>query len=153
MRRIFSASTLAVFSALVLGLITGSSLMVVVLEERLKAAYLEIQQLSMTVNQQKASLEQLKKQGPRVFIVKEVEELVDNPDEVLRLAVAEKVHNILKDFIGREVRELDPFLVYHLFDRRIITVGETSVLLTVKALMISEKLMLYVQAVEQKPRP
>lgn len=139
-----------VISAWVLGMLIGAALMGAMLESRLKAAYLDVQRLQLTVSEQAATLEKLNKQQTQRFVVKEVDELVAFPEEAVRLAVEEQIHRILKEFIGREVRDLDPFLLYNLFDGRTVSLEAKSMKLRVKALMISEKLVIYVQAVEQK---
>ncbi|KKM12227.1 hypothetical protein SY88_04655 [Clostridiales bacterium PH28_bin88] len=139
-----------VVSAWMLGMLVGAALMGAMLESRLKAAYLEVQRLELTVSEQAVTLEKLNKQQTRRFVVKEVSELVEYPEEAVRLAVEEQIHRLLKEFIGREVHDLDPFLLYNLFDGRTVSLEAKSMKLRVKALMISEKLVIYVQAVEQK---
>lgn len=64
------------------------------------------------------------------------------------LEIEKSVKNLLKDIRGKEVAPLDPLLIRNIIDGRMVEISKHQLVLSVKCLLVSEKLVIYVEVSE-----
>ncbi|MFZ5641617.1 MAG: hypothetical protein ACOY4Q_13145 [Bacillota bacterium] len=69
------------------------------------------------------------------------------------LEIETAVKKLLKNLRGQEVHTLDPMLITNIVDRRFIETFDHKYRLTVKGTLVSEKIVMYVEAEELTENP
>ena len=140
-----------ILAGLILGWLIGAASVSLLAGKNLDKAELEIRNLHIQLEDQTEQLADMDKKltaAKRNMLVSDIDVHVDFPDEYERLEIETAVKKLLKSLRSREVSSLDPALVANIIDRRILEVSEHKYHLTVKGTMVSEKIIVYVEAKE-----
>jgi len=133
-------------SAFLLGVCVGAWLVVPFFSARLRQMALDLEAARQELEQEKARAESLARAEPAQLVVKEVDCLVLCPDPEARLTITRQASELTRHLLGRPVRQLDPFLLHNLLHGRRVTAGQREYVLSVDAVMASEKVAYYVRA-------
>lgn len=144
---------LAVF---LLGLIMGAGLIHLLTarqQEQLYLAYAELEQRLVAVNEELFQLKKNLDQESRLSVVA-IEPVItfsgNRPPSVegraVTQALSEEIQNILAPLKGEDVRRLNPALIPAMIDGRIVKVNGRQFKLQVTLLLISDKIIVHVQA-------
>jgi len=148
-----------VLAGFVLGLMVGAAGLNLAAGRHLDQAELKIRILQSQLEDrteqlsgmEKALADLEKKLAARQrLVVSDIDVHVRYKDEYERLEIEAAVKKLLKNLMTKEVKTLDPILVTNIVDQRIIETGKHKYLLTVKETLVSEKIIMYVEAKEVK---
>jgi|LFRM01.2.fsa_nt_gb hypothetical protein len=146
----------SVIASFIFGLLAGAAIINLVCGTHLDNAELEIERLNALLAEQTEQIAALERTiaQQEEFTVTEIEVHVlfkdeKENDELSSLEIEKRVKELLKNIRGREVSTLDPILIVNIVDGRPIQVSNTEYILTVKSLLISEKLVMHVEAAEK----
>ena len=143
-------SLVAVF---LLGILVGAAGLNVLLGNHLDSAELEILKLRSELEDKTEQLETAEKElevKKQAAVVNELDVHVNFKDEYKKLEIESAVKKLLQNIKGQEVRSLDPLLVTNIVDGRTVETENHKYSLTVRGALISEKIIMYVDAKEVK---
>ena len=148
-----------VLAAFVLGLAIGAATLNLISGTHLDTAQLEIERLNVKLDEQSKQIATLQETiaQHQEFAVTEIQVAVSfkdaaQNDEINALEIEKTIKDLLKSVRGREVSTIDPVLLVNIVDGRTIEVSNVDFKVKVKILLISEKLLMHVEA-EEKPKP
>lgn len=138
-------------AAFLLGVTVGAAATVPYYGRRIEALLLTTGSLLQQLHEHQARLERLEQAGdaPVEQVIQRVRLEFLYPDDVVRLALAERLAPLADELVGRELERVDPYLIYALFDgravdledaryrvmvRSVIAAGEVTVILAVERL-------------------
>ncbi len=140
-------------SALLTGLVIGSSLTLAVVGHRLEAFMIQEETLISSLQDREEALRKLR-ENPTTRYIQVTDTAifleVEGPD---RKPIEDSVKTLLNRFIGRRVEELDPILVHDLFDGRMVEAGGSVYALGVKAVLIAPRVSVYLSAIPREQVP
>ncbi len=140
----------AVLGAAGLNLAAGRHLDEAELKIRILQSQLE-DRTEQLANMQKSMADLEKKLAARQkLVVNDIDVHVKYKNEYEQLEIETAVKKLLKNLMAKEVKTLDPILVTNIVDQRIIETGKHKYHLTVKETLVSEKIIMYVEAKEIK---
>lgn len=143
---------------LVLGYLAGLVMGVGLLSARLDQVALEREQYLVRCADLEVQIDKLQERLDQAQsargapIVGEVTLHLEGADELTRLRVRSAVSGLVDDLVGQNVTTLDPALVLHLLDGRLITVEKRTIALHVEAVVIAPRTALWV-SLEVLPGP
>lgn len=140
----------AVLAGFTLGALIGAAGLNLALGKHLDKAELEIRKLRLAYEEQTEQLQAAEKElaiKTRVAVVNEITVNVIFEDEYERIEIETAVRKLLRNLKGKEVSSLDPLLVSNILDGR-TTTPDTKYILTVKGILVSEKIVMYIEAKE-----
>lgn len=140
----------------IVGMLVGAATLNLVCGIHLDNAELEMQKLHTKLadqSEQIAALEKTLEQRQKSAVT-EIEIHVNfkddkQNDEYDKLEIEKAVKKLLKNIRGKEVSSLDPLLTTNIIDGRMIEVSKRKFLLSVKSLLISEKLIMNIEITEK----
>ena len=142
-----------VMASFVIGLLVGGAALNLVSGTHLDNAQLEIERLNAQLtekSEQISALEEAIAQHEKWAVTEiEVQVSFKNPkenDELHTLEIEKTVKELLKNIRGRQVSTLDPTLVFNIVNGRTIEVSNLEYTIAVKSVLISEKLIMHVEA-------
>lgn len=143
-------------ASFIVGMLTGAAVINLICGTHVDNAELEIERLNALLaeqNEQIAALEATIAQQEKLAVT-EIDVQVSFPDkkeadELSTLEIEKTVKELLKNIRGREVSTLDPLLIVNIVDGRPIQVSNAEFVITVKSLLVSEKLIINVEAEEK----
>jgi hypothetical protein len=142
----------SVIASFIIGLLVGAATLNLVCGKHLDQTKLDIEKLQEKLadqNEQIITLEKTIEQS-QVLVITGIEVHVRFKDEDLNedyniLEIEKAVKQLVKDIRGKEVSSLDPLLIKNIIEGRTIKISNEEFLLSVKSLLISEKLIIYVE--------
>ena len=145
----------SVIAAFIAGMLIGAAGLNLVAGKHVDNAELEIERLLEEAAEQAEqiiSLEEALSERQKV-VVTEIEvhttfEKDREKDAFSALEIEKNVKNLLKDVRGKEVASLDPLLIRNIIDGRTVEISKHQLVLSVKCLLVSEKLIIYVEVSE-----
>ncbi len=143
----------ALAAGLFLGILIGAAGLNVIMGSHLDKAELEILKLRAELEDKTEQLESAEKElevKKQAAVVDEIDIHVDYSDEYEKLEIEAAVKKLLSDIKGQEVRTLDPLLVTNIVDERTIATDNHKYNLKVRGTLVSEKIIMYVDATEVK---
>lgn len=148
------STLIAVFT---LGFLLGASLLNLISGVHLDKAELEIQKLHTQLSDQSEQIKALEDSlaQRRKLTVSKIEiHMIRKDDkqenEYDNLEIEKSLKELLRDVRGQEVASLDPLLITNIIHKRTIEISERKFLIEVKATLISEKLIMYVEVTESQ---
>jgi len=136
----------ALASGLFLGILIGAAGLNIVVGSHLDRAELEILKLRTELKDKSEQLE-VKKQAA---VVDEINIHVNYSDEYEKIEIQSAVKKLLENIKGQEVQSLDPLLVTNIVDGRTVVTENQKYSLKVRGTLVSEKIIMYVDAEEVK---
>jgi len=143
----------ALASGLLLGILIGAAGLNIVMGSHLDRAELEILKLRAELEEKTEQLESAEKElevKKQAAVVDEIDIHVNYSDEYEKLEIEAALKKLLKDTKGQEVHSLDPLLVTNIVDGRTVATEGHKYILTVRGTLVSEKIIMYVDAKEVK---
>lgn len=139
-----------ILASFILGALVGAASLNLILGQHLDTAELEIRKLRSGLADQyeKIALLEKKLAVRQNLIVNEIIVNVNLDNEFEKLEIESTTKKLLKVIKGKDLKELDPNLVINMIDKRVIETPEHKYRLTVKGTLISEKVIMYVDAEE-----
>lgn len=133
-----------------LGFIGGAACINLLIGLNLDKAYIQIEELKDQVSDQHTQLESLQAELDvrQSSLVKQINVHVLVDDKYVQMEIEDFAKSLLKDLIGKEVESLDPIIVLNVVNDRSIKIDSISYELKVKALLISEKIVVYIEPSE-----
>ena len=138
-----------VTAAFILGILVGAACFNLLTGHRLDKAELEIRQLRAELDDKTEQLANLEKKlavKNKASVVEDVDVQVIFKDEYEKIEISSAVEKLLKSVQGKEVKSLDPLLVANIVDGRTISTASHKYTLFVKGTLISETIIMYVEA-------
>lgn len=136
-----------------LGILLGASALSIITGFHLDQAELEIRQLYARLADQSEQIAVLEKSlaQRQKTTVREIEIHVSFPESRQgndhdKLEIEKNIKQLLKNVRGQEISALDPLLISGIIDGRTIKIANSTFLLKVKGTLISEKILMYVDA-------
>lgn len=145
------ARGLRIVSAFLLGVCAGAWLVVPFFAARLRQAGLELEAARQELEQERARVESLSQAEPAQLTVREVDCLVLCADPEARLGITRQCGELTRHLLGRPLRQLDPYLLHSLLHGRHVRVGHGDYILSVDAVLASEKIAYYIRASPAPP--
>ncbi len=144
-----------IIAGFILGFLVGAATLNLILGRHLDNAELEIKKLRSDLADQyeKTTLLEEKLAVRQKLTVDEIMVNANLEDEFEKLEVESTAKKLLKVLKGKELKELDPTLVINILDRRIVETPEHKYRITVKGTLISERIIMYIDAEEIKDVP
>lgn len=144
-----------IIASFTLGILIGASVLNLVMGRHLDNAELEIRRLrsDLTEQYEKTALLEKKLSVKQKLIVNEISVYANLDDEFEKLEVEAAAKKLLKVIKGKNLKELDPNLVVNIIDKRIIETPEHKYRLTVKGTLLSERVIMYIDAQEVSDVP
>lgn len=146
----------SVIAGFLVGMMVGAAAINLVCGAHIDNAELEIEKLNTKLADQAEQITALEKTlaQRQKFAVTEIEVHVSfkddkESDEFNQLEIEKAVKKLLKNIRGKEVSSLDPLIITNIIDGRPLEITKHQFLLSVKSLLISEKLIMYVEAKEK----
>jgi hypothetical protein len=143
-------------ASFIIGVLMGAAALNLVSGTHLEKAQLEIERLNAQLAEQSeqiTALEETIAQHEHLAVTEiEVHVSFKDPkqdDELHTLGIERTIKELLKTVRGREVSTLDPVLILNIVDGRSIAISNVEFTVTVKSLLVSDKLILHVEAVEK----
>ena len=143
----------ALASGLFLGILIGAAGLNIVVGSHLDRAELEILKLRTELKDKSEQLESAEKElevKKQAAVVDEINIHVNYSDEYEKIEIQSAVKKLLKDIKGQEVQSLDPLLVTNIVDGRTVATENQKYSLKVRGTLVSEKIIMYVDAEEVK---
>lgn len=147
----------SVVASFIIGTLVGAAALNLVSGVHIDNAELEIQKLHSQLADQSEQITALEKTLERrqKLAVTEIEIHItpkdtQQSDEFTELEIENAVKKLLKNIRGKEVSSLDPLLITNIIDGRTVEISTRKVLLSVKSLLLSEKLIMYVETTESR---
>lgn len=140
------------FFVFLLGALVGAAAMVPLVGARVESLELERQGLLLRLAEAQRSLAQLRSANRRWArpVVRSVELHFANVDEpALRLKLEERLKPLVQDLVGREIRGLDPFLIFGLFRDRAWRIGEKEYRPELRVAVVDEEMVLVLEVRER----
>lgn len=142
-----------IIASFIVGLMVGAAGLNLVSGTHLDNAQLEIERLNAQLaekSEQISALEETIAQQEKWAVTEiEVHVSFEDPkenDELNTLEIEKTIKELLKNVRGRQVSTLDPALVFNIVNGRTIEVSNIEFTVTVKSVLISEKMVLNVEA-------
>ncbi|PKM89869.1 MAG: hypothetical protein CVU87_04000 [Firmicutes bacterium HGW-Firmicutes-12] len=142
----------SVIASFIIGILVGAATLNIVCGKHLEHAKLEIEKLEAKLADQTEQITALEKTlaQRQVLVVTGIEVHVSFKDEALNeeyntLEIEKSVNKLLKDIRGKKIPSLDPLLITSIIEGRSIKISNEEYILSVKSLLISEKLIIYVE--------
>lgn len=146
----------SVIASFIVGILAGAAVINIVCGKHIDHAELEIERLHSQLEEQSEQIATLEETlaEQEEFAVTEIEVHVTfkdkkQNDELNTLGIQKSVKDLLKTVRGREVSTLDPMLIFNIVDGRSLQVADTEFIVTVKSVLVWEKLVMYVEAAER----
>lgn len=146
-------------AAFFVGVILGAISLNLILGNHLDTSELEIERLTAELEEQSTQIATLQETIAKQeeWTVTEIQVEVSfkdakQSDELVTLEIEKTVKELLKSARGRKVSTLDPQMLLNIVQGRTITASNTEFTIDVQSLLISEKLIIYVEA-EEKTKP
>lgn len=135
-------------ASFLLGALCGAMLAASRVASRLDGLVVENRQLAQQLQESQWQVERLEEQLRKRSrpTVTGAEVVVMFRDPVVRLALEQEARRVVQDLIGREVATLDPLLVMHRLDGRVVTVESRPYLLQTRAVGVAPRLRLLLEA-------
>lgn len=142
-------------ASFILGTLVGAAVLNLVLGRHLDNAELELRTLrsGLAEQREKTSLLEKKLEVRQKLFVNEIRVNINLEDEFEKLEVEAAVKKLLKVLKGKDLKELDPNLVINIIDKRIVETPEHKYRVSVKGTLISERVIMYIDAEEIKEVP
>lgn len=142
---------LSVVTTFILGLLAGAAVMVPVAGKQVEQLKLEQVRLLQDLAQYQSRLQKLEAalQEPKDRLVNNVDLQLLWSDEAVRLDLIQKLTPIANELVGREVTSLNPYLLYAIFDDRIIDLKSRRFRLNVRAVVIAEETLIILAVKEE----
>ncbi|MGI6037119.1 MAG: hypothetical protein ACOYD6_02705 [Limnochordia bacterium] len=133
-------------ACLLLGLIIGLSGGLTIMGRKVDHLTIENQRLVSEAREMETRLERLEASlaQRRQHIIRSIKVEINHPQERIRLELQDVIQGLLKELVGREVRNIDPPLLEGMITGRVITIDEQDYLLTLTASHITETMTLYI---------
>lgn len=146
---------LSAIATFLLGVTIGAAAMVPFTGQKIEKLMLEKTRLLQDVEEYKSRLEKLEtaRQQPRDRLVEKINLQLLWADEATRLDLVEKLNPITGELIGREVESIDPYLLFAIFDERIIDLNPRQYRLSVRSVLIAEETTIILTVREVTARP
>lgn len=146
----------SVIAGFIIGILAGAAGLNMVTGTHMDRAELEIERLNAELAEsyeQISALEKTLAQHKKAAVT-EIEVHVafkdgNQRDELTTLGITKTVRELLTNIRGREVSTLDPQLIVNIVDGREIEISNREFVLTVRSLLVSEKLIMDVEAKEK----
>lgn len=150
MKRLIFFRIRGILAGFLLGILVGASGLNIAIGNNLDRAELEIRRLELQLEDQSEQLVDIEKKLALkgTMVVSDIDVRVEFPDEYEKLELEDQVKKILKNLRGKEVKNLDPLLISNMVDNRIINTDEHKYNMNVTAVLVSEKVILYLVAKE-----
>lgn len=144
-----------IIASFILGALVGAAALNLVSGRHLDNAELEIRKLrsSLADQNEKTNLLEKKLAVRQKLIVNEIIVSANLNDEFEKLEVEAAAKKLLKVLKGKDLKELDPNLVINIIDKRIVETPEHKYRITVKGTLISERIIMYIDAEEIREVP
>jgi len=141
-----------------LGALTGAALVSPLSGYQVERALLEKEQLQVELENLRNRMSSLEERlsephYQRDVTVEDIEVVGDLPDSATRINLDKKLGEMLKTLVGREVEQIDPLLLYYVFDGRTVDLGEKPYVLQVKGIVIARRLVFFYTASEKSWAP
>jgi len=143
----------ALASGLFLGILIGAAGLNIVVGSHLDRAELEILKLRTELKDKSEQLESAEKElevKKQAAVVDEINIHVNYSDEYEKIEIQSAVKKLLENIKGQEVQSLDPLLVTNIVDGRTVVTENQKYSLKVRGTLVSEKIIMYVDAEEVK---
>lgn len=145
----------SVIAGFFVGILVGAAALNLVSGTHIDKAELEIERLHEEIleqSEQIATLEETLSQRQNLAVT-EIQVHVafegdKDYDEYTTLEIEKTVKDLLKDVRGKEVSSLDPLLVRSIIDGRTVEISKLEFVLSVKCLLVSERLIIFLEAAE-----
>ncbi len=140
-------------SGLFLGILIGAAGLNIVVGSHLDRAELEILKLRTELKDKSEQLESAEKElevKKQAAVVDEINIHVNYSDEYEKIEIQSAVKKLLENIKGQEVQSLDPLLVTNIVDGRTVVTENQKYSLKVRGTLVSEKIIMYVDAEEVK---
>ncbi|MBS4032495.1 MAG: hypothetical protein KGZ63_13895 [Clostridiales bacterium] len=138
---------------ILLGTIFGAVLMNIYLSRRMDELYISREKLKVNLYETEERLKKMEAQwqSHRTALIKEVSIQFHRPldDQFLELALRQQILKLTQNLVGEEVETIPYPLVVHLLDQRIVEADGKHFRLTVKTVIIAEKLTYVLDHVPQ----
>jgi len=146
-----------VIASFIVGMLIGAAILNMFCGTHIDNAELEIQKLHTKLADQSEQITALEKnlEKRQKLAVTEIEVhayFKDNEesDEYNQLEIEKIVKKLLKDIRGKQVSSLDPLIIANIIDGRTVEVSNSKFMLSVKGLLITEKLIMHVEMTEKE---
>ncbi|MEW5935430.1 MAG: hypothetical protein AB1816_17770 [Bacillota bacterium] len=146
MKAAFVRGLVRIVSAFLLGICAGAWLVVPFFSTRLRQLALELEATRQELEQERARAESLSQTEPAQLTVREIDCLVLCADPEARLGITRQCGELTRHLLGRPLRQLDPYLLHNLLHGRKVRVGDQDYILSVDAVLASEKVAYYIRA-------
>lgn len=144
--RIFAAG-----SSFLLGLLLGAAAMVPITGRHVEQLTLEQLRLLQETAQYQSRLRKLEAalQNPQQAVIGDVTLQILWPDEATRLDLTEKLAPIAHELVGRQVTDINPYLIFAVFDDRVIDLSHRRYRVNVRAVVISAETLIILTVTEE----
>lgn len=144
-----------ILASFMLGALIGAAGLNLATGHHLDKAELEIKRLHANLNDQSDKIAVLEKKLAvrQNLTINEIRVYVNLDDEFEKLELESNIKKLLRELKGKELKEIDPALVVSIVDKRIVETQEHKYRLTVKGTLVSERVIMYVEAREIKDVP
>ena len=145
-------SALRFIAAFLLGLFVGGAVTIPLLAYRIEELQIHQGKLVQQLLLYRSRLEKLTaiQEQPRTRIVREVDIQLLWPDEAARLDLSEHLAPLSNELVGRQIERIDPYLVYAIFDGRLIDLENRRYRLSVRAVVIAEETVILLSVTEEE---
>lgn len=145
----------AIVAAFVVGALCGAVTLAPLAAQRIQRLQLQQGLLVQELSRYRGRLDRLQEQQgwvpPVVIETAEIELL--GPDEAVALELHDSLQPLLDGLAGRPLSDIDPYLVYSIFDSRLVELADRHYLLTVRYLILGPQTRVVLAVAEQgQPR-
>lgn len=147
----------AILAGFILGFLTGAAILNLLIGNNLDKAELKINKLQSELEDSSAQVIDLEKELANVEkkltakqkpVVSTMDIHVLLEDEFEKLELEAEVKKLLQDIRGKDVEALDPLLITGIVNGRTLSTAARNYRMTVKGTLVSEKLIMYIEANE-----
>ena len=144
-----------ILASFVLGVLIGTAGLNWAIGHHLDKAELEIKRLRANLADQAEKITVLEKKlaARQNLTINEIIVYVNLADEFEKLELESVIKKLLRELKGKQLRDIDPALVVSIVDRRIVETQDHRYRLTVKGTLVSERVIMYVEAKEIRDIP
>lgn len=144
-----------ILASFVLGALIGAAGLNWATGYHLDKAELEIKRIQANLADQaeKNTVLEKKLAVRQKLTINEITVYVNVDDEFEKLELESIIKKLLRELKGKQLKEVDPTLVVSIVDKRIVETQEHKYRLAVKGTLVSEKVIMYVEAAEIRDIP
>lgn len=152
-------SLLRLSATLALGLIVGAALVLFLIGAQIDQLYMENEGLKHELIAFESEMIELRESlQERKYVVISVEPIITFTKDKLTsydkesygLEITKIVKELLSSLKGKEIKDIDYFLVPEVLENRVVQVEDTGFVLNVTTVIFSQKVLVYINAREQK---